>query len=125
MSPKGDVIATTDLILKRRKIKSMGVDHVKGLVRIWDTQSGVVLAKIKGLPGASFQKDGSLVWAKWTMKKSGTYLKKRIFGQDNNAPGSRAISSVPRCLSPSQRDQFLMQPTPPTWCYKIKKWPYQ
>jgi WD40 repeat protein len=32
---------------------------------------------------------------------------------------------VPRCLTPRQRERAFLNPTPPEWCRRMKKWPFE
>jgi WD40 repeat protein len=42
----------------------------------------------------------------------------------NQALVDQAKAVVPRCLTPSQRVQFFLDPTPPLWCIAMEKWPF-
>jgi hypothetical protein len=35
-----------------------------------------------------------------------------------------AKARAPRCLTPAQREQYLLRPVPPTWCIERRLQPY-
>jgi WD40 repeat protein len=92
-------------------------------VRLWD-HDGKPLATLAGhtdlIEIAVFSPDGSrILTASWDK----TARLWEAFPETQTLI-DRVKAEVPRCLTPEQRQRFLLAPTPPRWCAAMHKWPY-
>jgi WD40 repeat protein len=67
-----------------------------------------------------FSKDGRKVL---TASNDGTARIWSVF-PTTEAAVDYAIRMVPRCLTPSERDEAFLDHVPPSWCIEMAKWPY-
>jgi tetratricopeptide (TPR) repeat protein len=94
-----------------------------GTVRLWDASTGTELSIILsgGVPiqYLAVARDNSVL----VLLQSGLIKSARIlpFGQ---ALIDDSIRAVPRCMTPSERQQFYLTAAPPSWCMRLSKWPY-
>ena len=92
--------------------------------RLWEAATGKVVATLAGHAGAvravAFSPDGARVLTGsedntaqlWTVFKSAQDLINTV------------RTSVPRCLTPAQREAFHLGTPPPRWCYERNLWPF-
>jgi len=92
--------------------------------RLWDAASGKTVATLSGHTGpikaVSFSADGThvLTWSEdktarlWSLFKSAQDLIDTV------------RTSVPRCLTPQQRQALHLGTPPPRWCYERNLWPF-
>lgn len=92
--------------------------------RIWDAASGRELARLTGLEdpvwSVAVTPDGSRVV---TVSSDNTARIWRLFPFGRELI-DEAKRGVPRCLTATEREQYYLPPTPPRWCYEMRKWPY-
>jgi WD40 repeat protein len=88
---------------------------------IWDVQSAKPLASLheSGVHAFVFRPDGLRVLT----LTDGTAQVWHVFTSTQELI-DHAKASVPRCLTPNQREKFFLHPHPPQWCDAMKKWPY-
>jgi WD40 repeat protein len=92
--------------------------------RLWDAATGKTVATLTGHSGplwaVAFSPDGTHVLTGsedntarlWTVFKSAQDLVNTV------------RTSVPRCLTPPQREVFHLGTPPPHWCYERNLWPF-
>jgi len=92
--------------------------------RLWDVATGKVVATLVGhtnlVKAVAFSAGGPRVltgsWDKtarpWPVLRSGQDLVNTI------------RASVPRCLTPMQREALHLGTPPPRWCYERNLWPF-
>jgi WD40 repeat protein len=106
------------------KVLTSGSD---GTTRIWSTRSGAQLIAIDRhvseqtamSSSAEFSEDGRFI----VVDDGGERTVVEIdFGGERLA--QKALAAVPRCLTPSERQRFLLPAEPPAWCIELGKWPY-
>jgi len=94
-----------------------------GTARIWDLASGRHLATLRGDMGRvtsiAVTSDGNSI----ITASPGTVRVWRLFPQGQSLI-EEAIRGAPRCLTPTERLQFFLAPSPPSWCISMSKWPY-
>jgi len=92
--------------------------------RLWEAACGKPVATLSGHEGAVlqvvFSPDGKL--ALTSSAENTARLWPVLSG--TQALVETAKSTVPRCLTPAQRQRFLLAPTAPRWCFTAKLWPY-
>jgi WD40 repeat protein len=92
--------------------------------RLWDAATGMVVATLAGHTGAveaaAFSPDGTRVL---TGSQDNTA---RVWSVSKSAQDLVNIvrTSVPRCLTPVQREAFHLGTPPPRWCYQRNLWPF-
>lgn len=97
-----------------------------GKAIIWDIASGKRIALLEALGGEVL-----LTGARWfpgetravTLGLHNEALVSRVFPTTQGLVDFVKLS-VPRCLSPIQRELTFLEPDPPAWCIDLKKWPY-
>ena len=94
------------------------------MARLWEAAGGKLVATLAGHEGAAnavtFSPDGKLVLTgSWDTTAR---LWPILLGAQ--ALVETAKATVPRCLTPTQRQRFHLSPTAPRWCYTTKLWPY-
>ena len=95
-----------------------------GTARLWDTATGKAVAILAGHTGpvlaGAFSPDGTGVLTGsddktarlWSVFKSAQDLIDTV------------RTSVPRCLTPTQREAFHLGTPSPRWCYEHNLWPF-
>jgi WD40 repeat protein len=93
-------------------------------VRLWHPESGYPI----GFPfnhdgwvnAISFSADGMQVLS--TSDYGGAQIIWRFSEPDDFV--SHVQRTLPRCLTPEQREIYAVETEPPAWCIEMKKWPY-
>jgi WD40 repeat protein len=97
---------------------------VGAIARIWDSSTYEQVAVLTGhggaLRGAAFSPDSRHVV---TSSEDGTARIWNVF------PATQELidysrNLVPRCLTPEQRANAVLDEKPPEWCIELAKWPY-
>ena len=92
--------------------------------RLWDTATGNPVATLAGHDGSviavAFSPDGKLVVTGSADKMARLW---KVFSSVQ-ALVEAVKASVPRCLSPAQRQQFHLGTVAPRWCHTRNLWPY-
>src|ERR1700722_6182043 len=94
-------------------------------VRIWDAESGKVIAVLERseypFRSAAFSPDGRRV-----LTGDGDWIARiwRVFPWTQELI-DEAKRVAPRCLTRTERAKAFLDPKPPTWCIEMEKWPYQ
>ena len=118
-----DLVVAVTFSSDSRWLATGGADKT---ARLWDVATGKPLATLEGhtrhyVTSVAFSADGN-----WLATGS----------DDNTArlwtllPTTQSLvdevkTSVPRCLTPAQREAFHLSVTPPRWCFERHLWPYQ
>jgi WD40 repeat protein len=94
-----------------------------GTIRIFELSSGVPLADLKwhgaGLRSMALTPDGMRLL---TAAEDGSACVWELFPERGDIGSAKA--AAPRCLTPTERKRYHLSPTPPAWCARLKKWPY-
>jgi WD40 repeat protein len=99
-----------------------------GTARVWDAQTGNVVA-IEMVPpddveqavdGIAFSPDGRLLAMAFAET---TRISRLISDSQNVTHGPKQV--IRRCLTRDQRAAAFLDPDPPTWCIDMEKWPYE
>jgi WD40 repeat protein len=97
---------------------------VNGTVRLWDVSSGQEIAVFVGHTDDA---SALLSYSKGTRILTGSSDRTarvwRVF-PDTQTLVDHAKTVTPRCLTKTERAQFLLSPEPPGWCFELGKWPY-
>jgi WD40 repeat protein len=95
-------------------------------IRLWDADTGKPIAELTGHDGqvssAVFSPDGRRILT--ASRLLGTTA--RLWGifASTQELMVHAKPEAPRCLTPTQRKDFFLDPEPPVWCIDMEKWPY-
>jgi WD40 repeat protein len=92
--------------------------------RVWDVQTGDLLLILQGHKGivsqASFSPDGHMIV---TASGDGTIRLWPLTTSDKDLV-NKARHTATKCLTLAQRKKYFLSDTPPKWCIKLKKRPY-
>jgi WD40 repeat protein len=92
--------------------------------RLWEAASGKLLVPLEGHRGwvesAVFSPDGAGVLTASRDKPARLW---RVFATTQDVV-SHAKDTVPRCLTPEQRQRLHLPPNPPGWCRSRHLWPF-
>jgi len=92
--------------------------------RLWDAATGKVVATLAGhtdvVWAVAFSPDGTRVL---TGSKDNTARLWSVFKSTQDLVDT-VRTSVPRCLTPAQRETFHLGTPPPRWCYERDLWPF-
>lgn len=91
---------------------------------VWDIHTGAEYVRLRGHSGGltSVQIDGSgTAVATGAVDQTVRLWRLLPLGQPLVEFAKQAVA---RCLSPFERRQFFLSPTPPRWCVEKGKWPY-
>jgi WD40 repeat protein len=91
--------------------------------RLWEAATGKPVATLSGHTGSvyavAFSPDGTLV-----LTGSDDTTARLWEALPTQSLIREAKSTLPRCLTPDQRQRFHLAAAPPRWCYSMKLWPY-
>jgi hypothetical protein len=92
--------------------------------RLWDAASGKIVATLAGhtdsIAAVAFSPDGARVL---TGSWDNTARLWPVFKSDQTLIDT-VRASMPRCLTPTQREAFHLGTPPPRWCYERNLWPF-
>ena len=96
----------------------------EGTARLWDVATGKTVATLAGhtdrVTAVAFSPDGTRVL---TGSDDNTARLWRVF-RSSQALIDTVKTTVPRCLTPAQREAFHLGTPPPRWCYERNLWPF-
>jgi len=91
---------------------------------LWDSVTGKAMATLAGhtgpVRGVAFSPDGTRVLTGSHDNTAGLWS---VF-KSAQALIDTVRTSVPRCLTPVQREAFHLGTSPPRWCYERNLWPF-
>jgi WD40 repeat protein len=95
-----------------------------GAARLWDAATGKTMATLAGhtnpVVAVAFSRDGTRVL---TGSRDNTARLWTVFKSPQDLVNT-VRTSVPRCLTPMQREAFHLGTPPPRWCYERNLWPF-
>jgi WD40 repeat protein len=94
-----------------------------GAARLWDVATGKVVATLAGhrawVNAVAFAQDGTRV-----LTGFGDTARLWPVFQSAQALINTVRTTLPRCLTPIQREEFHLGTPPPRWCYERNLWPF-
>jgi hypothetical protein len=108
-----------------RRVLTGSQDHT---ARLWDAATGKVAASLSGHTGyveaVAFLQDGAHVLTGSSDNTARVWpVFKSVFKSAQDLIDT-VRTSVPRCLTPMQREAFHLGTSPPRWCYEHNLWPF-
>ena len=95
----------------------------KGNIKVWDANTLELEAEFSGhnkyVFALAFSSDSNMLVSGSTDNSARVWSIRT--GQDLV---DLAHETLPRCLTPRQRQEFFLPSTPPSWCHEMRKWPY-
>jgi WD40 repeat protein len=116
-----DSVTAVALSSDGRRLLSGSEDNT---ARLWDAATGKAIATLAGhtaqVTAVAFSPDGTRVL---TGSRDNTARLWDLF-KSAEALIDTLRTSVPRCLTPMQREAFHLGTPPPRWCYERNLWPF-